>query len=421
MELTIDSSSTLFSEMVFSPNISQEFKEEIQKHLHVKISDGIQKYLGMPTQFGRSKEQDFHFIMERIWKKHKGWKKKCLSFEGRGVLIKAVAQAIPTYYMSCFMLPKGLCTKIEKAICSFWWGTTDKNKKMHWVSKKKLFRSKHSGGLGFKTLRDFNLAMLAKKVWRFYTNPNSLIAKCFKANYYPHTDILQAKVGNYPSYAWKSIQNAIWVISKGSCWRIGDGGSINIWEDNWVPTYKGLKVMTTKGPNHFVNRVKDLINSQESLWNKVILEDQFISIDIDQISQIPLINTTNPDSLMWMHDPTGIYSVKSGYNTLRTWQTQQINNTSTSSDETLIWKKIWSLHTIPRHKVLLWRILNDSLPVRSSLRKRGIQCYPLCPRCHSKTETITHLFMSCPLSKRVWFGSNLCINFDNLPNPNFIN
>lgn len=60
--------------------------------------------------------------------------------------------------------------------------------------------------------------------------------------------------------------------------------------------------MTTKGPNHFVNRVKDLINSQDSLWNKVILEDQFISIDIDQISQIPLVNTTNPDSLMWMHD-----------------------------------------------------------------------------------------------------------------------
>lgn len=60
--------------------------------------------------------------------------------------------------------------------------------------------------------------------------------------------------------------------------------------------------MTTKGPNHFVNRVKELINSQDSLWNKVILEDQFISIDIDQISQIPLVNTTNPDSLMWMHD-----------------------------------------------------------------------------------------------------------------------
>jgi len=197
------------SEMVFSPNISRDFKEEFQNHLLVKISDCIHKYLGMPTHFGRSKEQEFHFIMERIWKKLKGWKEKCLSFEGRGVLIKAVAQAIPTYYMSCFMLPKGLCTRIEKAICSFWWGTTDTKKKMHWVSKEKLFRSKHSGGLGFKTLRDFNLAMLAKQVWRFHTNHNSLIAKCFKAKYFSHTDILRAKVGNNPNYAWRSIQNVI--------------------------------------------------------------------------------------------------------------------------------------------------------------------------------------------------------------------
>lgn len=99
------------SEMIFSPNISQTYKHQIQTYLPIKISDSIQKYLGMPTQFGRSKEQDFHFIMDKIWKKLKGWKEKCLSFEGRGVLIRAVAQAIPTYYMSCFLLPKGLCTK----------------------------------------------------------------------------------------------------------------------------------------------------------------------------------------------------------------------------------------------------------------------------------------------------------------------
>jgi len=85
----------------------------------------------MPTQFGRSKEQDFYFIMDMIWKKLKGWKEKCLSFEGRGVLIRAVAQAILTYYMSCFLLPKGLCSKIEKAVFSFWWGSKDNKKKIH--------------------------------------------------------------------------------------------------------------------------------------------------------------------------------------------------------------------------------------------------------------------------------------------------
>ncbi|MCI47781.1 reverse transcriptase-like protein, partial [Trifolium medium] len=76
----------------------------------------------MPTQIGRSKQGVFKFIMDRVWSKLKGWKEKNLSFAGRGVLISAVIQAIPTYMMSCFLIPKSVCEQIEKAICKFWWG-----------------------------------------------------------------------------------------------------------------------------------------------------------------------------------------------------------------------------------------------------------------------------------------------------------
>ena len=41
---------------------------------------------------------------------------KLLSRAGREVLIKVVIQAIPTYYMSCFKLPKGLIKELETMI-----------------------------------------------------------------------------------------------------------------------------------------------------------------------------------------------------------------------------------------------------------------------------------------------------------------
>lgn len=51
-----------------------------------------------------------------------GWKGKLLFMGGREILIKAVAQAIPMYTMSCFQLPQSLCEDLERMMRNFWWG-----------------------------------------------------------------------------------------------------------------------------------------------------------------------------------------------------------------------------------------------------------------------------------------------------------
>ena len=89
-----------------SSNMSQVIQRRICDLLGVQVDDGKGLYLGLLYMIGRSKSEIFGFVKERVWKKLKGWKEKTLTQAGNDVLIKAVAQAIPTYVMSCFKLPK---------------------------------------------------------------------------------------------------------------------------------------------------------------------------------------------------------------------------------------------------------------------------------------------------------------------------
>jgi hypothetical protein len=120
----------------------------------------------------------------------------------------------------------------------------------------------------------------------------------------------------------------------------------------------------------------------------------------------------NEDQLMWPHSKDGNYSVKTGYNLLCQWHNATLPGSAQINNQDKIWKKLWSLNTIPRHKVLLWRIIQGAVPVRSELSKRGIPCNILCPRCLLQEETLDHTFMKCHYAAKIWFGSKLGIVFD---------
>ena len=105
---------------------------ELEEFLGVNEIREYEKYLGLPDVVGRNKKESLNYIRERVWNKLQGWKKRLLSKAGKKVLLKAVVQAIPTFAMSCFKLPKGLIQDINRLIRKLWWGQQGDQRKIHW-------------------------------------------------------------------------------------------------------------------------------------------------------------------------------------------------------------------------------------------------------------------------------------------------
>jgi hypothetical protein len=144
-------------------------------------------------------------------------------------------------------------------ICRFWWAQHDKENKVHWLSWEKLTRSKRDGGLGFRDLYGFNMAMLANQAWRMLISPDSLCAQVLKAKYYLHSTILEAVPRDGMSYSFRSILRGVELLKEGLIWRIGDGANVNIWSDSWLAIDGALKPITTRGQCVFT-KVNELIN-----------------------------------------------------------------------------------------------------------------------------------------------------------------
>jgi hypothetical protein len=109
------------STVFFSSNCSDDMKVEVRQALNIETEALAEKYLGLPTALGRSTIEAFEFMPTRIKNVIGTWSGREASQAGREVLLKSVAQAIPTYSMSCFLLSKTTCKKMRSPIANYWW------------------------------------------------------------------------------------------------------------------------------------------------------------------------------------------------------------------------------------------------------------------------------------------------------------
>jgi hypothetical protein len=111
---------------------------------------------------------DFDHLIQRIANRLTGWQASLLSIAGRLILMHAILSAMPTYFITVFMLPKGIIKKIDRIQRKF---LLQRNKAAlmngfavltKWSD---VIAPKELEGLGIKDLHAMNKALMLKWFW----------------------------------------------------------------------------------------------------------------------------------------------------------------------------------------------------------------------------------------------------------------
>lgn len=285
---------------------------------------------------------------------------------------------------------------------SFWWNSKEGDMKICWTSWDKMTLPKQLGGLGFRDVQLFNLALLAKIGWRIITKPDSLLARTLLGKYCHKTSFLKATKPSNSSHGWNGILHGRDLLLGHLGKVIGDGESTRVWTDSWIDTTNDF---LPTGPALLQDQdlmVADLLSRETKEWNKALVERLFPTLTEHILSLRPSTTGTS-DTFIWTQQKSGIYSAKSGYFVAKIEKTQ--STSSLLEQQQWNWQKfIWTPKLLPKIKIFMWRCALNNLPTGDNLRKKGLLGHTSCAKC-GEEETIEHILFLCEPAKEAW---NLC-------------
>ena len=95
---------------------------------------------------------------------------------------------------------------------------------------------------------------------------DSLLYKCYKARYFPRSTFLEAVESPNFSFIWRSIMAALPIFKSSCCWRVGNGSSIRVKWDRWIPNHPTHKILYSTNEETEDLIVSDLIDSDLHWW-----------------------------------------------------------------------------------------------------------------------------------------------------------
>ncbi|KAJ0609369.1 putative reverse transcriptase zinc-binding domain-containing protein [Helianthus annuus] len=347
-------------------------------------------------------------IVELFKKRLSIWKAKTLSYGGRITLIKAVLSSLPTYFFSLYKAPGQVLKHLESLRRVFFWGGTEEDSKMSWMAWDNVVAPVKYGGLGFGSLRDANLSMLAKWWWRFKTEPDCLWRKVVWSIHYSSRSWNYIPTKLSIAGPWKNIFNIAPLLSnKGvdiekTIFGVVHGGNdVAFWVDTWVGSQPLLYVfpllfqLEKEKRCTVADRLQTRVSGVSWVWNwRRQLSDAAEFSELQHLnSMLGSVSVSgNVDRWRWMLDPSNGFSVASIKRVI------QCHNRDPNA-----YVVEWNNWVPKKVGIVAWRAEKERLPTRDALERRGVTVQSTeCIICREYPETSDHLLVSCGYAQIVW-------------------
>ncbi|KAL0383105.1 UNVERIFIED_CONTAM: hypothetical protein Scaly_0597800 [Sesamum calycinum] len=298
---------------------------------------------------GKTRRSVFQSIRDRVWNRINGWNERNLSQAGKEILIKVVAQAIPTYAMGCFRLPISLIKELQSMVANFWW---------HNGETRKLTGSAGGNSASPKF----------KAGWVFVTFKH-LIWLCFPNNC---GGSFRSRIVYFAEFFERDI-------SQRTC-SFGTGWTKSFLHLAQYPG--GPTGVESRSPSRAVlarrYRCYPRYSPQPHRWGGLSI---------------------------WHHTHNGLFSVRSAYHVALSLAHQPLPCSSNLASP--VWKTIWKANVPSKIRVFIWKVAHNALPTGRNLLQK-LRFEPLaCPLCCSEDEDVEHVFLRCPFARQVWALSHL--------------
>ncbi|KAL0433131.1 UNVERIFIED_CONTAM: hypothetical protein Slati_2647400 [Sesamum latifolium] len=155
-----------------------------------------------------------------------------LSHGGRLALIRSVLQVMPLHLLQVIHPPKLVLITIERIFNSFFWGSYNGRRHIHWSSWKNACFPVVEGGLGVRSLEDYVQSFSMKLWWRFQ-HRSSLWLEFLHDRYCRNLHPTKAPYNWNHSSIWHRLCRIRDVAKLFIFWTSGHR-SVSFWHDNWL-------------------------------------------------------------------------------------------------------------------------------------------------------------------------------------------